>query len=73
MNKMKQLMAVIIALVVMAGCGKKVDVAFSTSTLNIAAEGESVEVTLTSNGDWTIDTYPEWLTVVLYRATVMPR
>ena len=60
---MKQLMAVIIALVVMAGCGKKVDVAFSTSTLNIAAEGESVEVTLTSNGDWTIDTYPEWLTV----------
>ena len=63
MNRMKRLLAAIIALVVMAGCGKKVDVALGTSALNIAAEGESVEVALTSNGDWTIDTYPEWLTV----------
>ena len=63
MNRMKCLLAAVIALVVMAGCGKKVDVAFGTSTLSIAAEGGSVEVSLTSNGDWTIDTYPEWLTV----------
>ena len=63
MNKMRCLLAAIVALVVMAGCAKKVDVALSTSTLNIAAEGESVEVTLTSNGDWTIDACPEWLTV----------
>lgn len=63
MNRMKCLLAAIIALIVMAGCGKKVDVAFGTSILSIAAEGESVEVALTSNGDWTIDTYPEWLTV----------
>lgn len=63
MNRMKCLLAAVIALVVMGGCGKKVDVAFGTSTLSIAAEGGSVEVSLTSNGDWTIDTYPEWLTV----------
>ena len=56
-------MAAIVALVAMAGCAKKVDVALGTSTLNIAAEGESVEVTLTSNGDWTVDVCPEWLTV----------
>ena len=34
-----------------------------TSTLNIAPEGESVEVVLTSNGDWTVDAYPEWIAV----------
>ena len=63
MNKMRCLLAAIVALIVMAGCAKKVDVALGTSTLNIAAEGESVEVTLTSNGDWTVDVCPEWLTV----------
>lgn len=63
MNKMRCFLAAIVALVVMAGCGKKVDVAWGTSSLNIAPEGESVEVALTSNGDWTIDAYPDWLTV----------
>lgn len=63
MNKMKCLLAAVVALVVMAGCGKKVDVTLGASTLNFAAEGESVTVALTSNGDWTVDSYPEWLTV----------
>ena len=63
MNKMRCFLAAIVALVVMAGCGKKVDVAWGISSLNIAPEGESVEVALTSNGDWTIDAYPDWLTV----------
>lgn len=63
MKKMKCLLAAIVALVVMVGCGKKVDVTLGTETLNFAAEGESVTVTLTSNGDWTVDTYPEWLIV----------
>jgi hypothetical protein len=63
MNKMRCFLAAIVALVVMAGCGKKVDVALGTTTLNLAAEGESVEVALTSNGDWTVDAYPDWLTV----------
>ena len=62
MNRIKYLLAAI-ALVVMAGCGKKVDVAFTNSSVAIAPEGESVEVALTSNGDWTVNTYPEWLTV----------
>lgn len=63
MNRMKYLLATIVALVVMAGCGKKVDVAFSTSSVTVAPEGESVEVALTSNGDWSVAAYPEWLTV----------
>ena len=63
MNKMKCLLAAFVVLVAMVGCGKKVDVALGTSTLNIAPEGESVEVALTSNGDWTIDVYPDWLAV----------
>lgn len=63
MNKRKCILAALVALVVMAGCGKKVDVALGTSTVSIAPQGDSVEVVLTSNGDWTVDAYPDWLTV----------
>lgn len=63
MNKRKCILAAFIVLVVLAGCRKKVDVALGTSTLNIAAQGESVEVALTSNGDWTVEAHPEWITV----------
>ena len=63
MNKKRCFLTVMVTLVVMAGCGKKVDVALDTSAVNFAPEGESVEVVLTSNGDWVVDTYPEWLTV----------
>ena len=62
MKRTRILFAVAI-LFVMASCGKKVDVALNSTALNLAAEGETVEVGLTSNGDWTIDDYPEWLTV----------
>ena len=61
---MKRLVWVFLAvLIMMVGCRKKVDVAFSTTTVEIAPEGATVEVTLTSNGDWSIDSYPEWLTI----------
>ena len=52
------------ALIVMAfGCGKKVEVSFASSEINMAPEGDTVEVVLASNGDWTVDSYSEWLTV----------
>ena len=61
---MKRLvLAAMAVLIVMAGCRKKVEVAFTTTTIEIAPEGATVEVALTSNGDWSIETYPEWLTV----------
>ena len=55
--------AVLAIFIIMVGCRKKVDVAFSSTTIEIASEGATVEVALTSNGDWSIESYPEWLTV----------
>ena len=64
MKTWKRLVWVVLAiLIMMVGCRKKVDVAFSTTTIEIAPEGATVEVVLTSNGDWSIDSYPDWLTV----------
>ena len=64
MKTMKRIaLAALAVLIVMAGCRKKVDVAFTTTTIGIAPEGAIVEVALTSNGDWSIVSYPEWLTV----------
>ena len=56
-------MAAIVVLAVFAGCGKKVDVAFTATNVTINPEGATVEAALTSNGDWSVDTYPEWLTI----------
>lgn len=63
MNKIKHLLAVIVILTIFAGCGKKVDVAFTTTTVAIIPDGATVEVALTSNGNWTVASYPEWLTI----------
>jgi len=63
MNKMRHLLAALIVLAVFAGCGKKVDVAFTTTNVTIDPEGATVEAALTSNGEWSVDTYPEWLTI----------
>jgi len=63
MNRTKHVLTVIIMLAVLVGCGKKVDVALSESSVSFAPEGATVEVALTSNGDWSVDAYPEWLTV----------
>lgn len=55
----------IVATVAMAlvGCRKPVEVSFANATVEVAAQGGSVDVTLKSNGDWTIDMMPEWVTV----------
>ena len=56
-------MTAIIALAVLVGCGKKVDVAFTESSVSFGSEEATVETALNSNGEWSVDTYPEWLTV----------
>lgn len=57
------MIALVGMLLLAASCVKKVDVAFSTPTANVAAEGGEVVASLTSNGDWMVDSYPDWLTV----------
>ena len=48
---------------VLAGCKKEVEVSLSKSSVSIAAEGDTMEVTLSSNGDWQVSGTAEWLTV----------
>ena len=64
--KMKNLKHIVLfaALIAIAvGCVKKVEVSFATSEVSVAPEGGAVEAVLTSNGDWTVASYPYWLTV----------
>lgn len=63
MKKLNILFVLACTMLLAASCGKKVNVAFPTSTVNVAAEGGEVVTSLTSNGDWTVDSHPEWLTV----------
>lgn len=45
------------------GCRKPVNVSFGVESLNIAAVGGTYTTELKSNGDWTIGSTAEWLTV----------
>ena len=63
MRKLNILFVLASVLMLAAGCGKKVNVAFTSSSVHVAAEGGDVVASLTSNGDWKVDSRPEWLTV----------
>ncbi|MBR4562725.1 MAG: BACON domain-containing protein [Bacteroidales bacterium] len=45
------------------GCRKPVEVSFGVESLNVTAEGGTYTAELKSNGDWTIGSTAEWLTV----------
>lgn len=63
MKKLNVLFVLACVMLIAASCGKKVNVAFTTAEVNVAAEGGEVISSLTSNGDWTVDSNPEWITV----------
>ena len=54
---------VLAALMFLASCGKKAEVSFLTDMVEMSPEGGSVEVELTSNGDWSVDQVSDWITV----------
>ena len=62
MKRTKTLLAVAV-LIVMASCGKKVEVSLSKSSIDFRPEGGDIEVALTSNGDWTATSSVEWIAV----------
>lgn len=62
MKRTKTLLAVAV-LIVMASCGKKVEVSLSKSSIDFIPEGGDIEVALTSNGDWTATSSVEWIAV----------
>ena len=63
MKKLNMMFALVALMLLAAGCGKEVNVAFTTSELTVVADGGEVTANLTSNGDWTVDAHPEWISV----------
>ena len=63
MNKLKNLLTLAFLLLMLVGCKKEAVIKFTTASVTIAAEGGETQAVLTSNGEWTVDSHPEWLTV----------
>lgn len=63
MKKLNVLFLLACMMIVAVGCQKKVNVTFTSSSIQVPAEGDEVWVSLTSNGDWSVDACPNWLTV----------
>lgn len=45
------------------GCRKPVEVSFEADTQEVNAQGDVLEIALKSNGEWTVATTAEWITV----------
>ena len=63
MKKLNYLLFVAVMAIAFVGCRKPVEVSFDAETQEIDAQGGSIEVALKSNGEWTINSTIEWITV----------
>lgn len=63
MKHLKYILLVAAVALSFIGCNKTIDVSFESSTQEIDAQGGSIELGLKSNGDWTINSTAEWLSV----------
>ena len=63
MKNLKCLLIVAAVAMALVGCRKPVEVSFGVASLEVEAQGGTVDVTLQSNGEWSIDAMPDWLTV----------
>ncbi len=63
MKKLKCLLFVAAVALSLVGCQKAVEVSFDGTEHEIEAQGGAVEVALKSNGEWTLVSSAEWLTV----------
>ena len=63
MKKLKCLLFVAVVALAFAGCRKPVEVSFAENAKEIAAVGETFEVGLKSNGEWTVTTSVDWVSV----------
>ena len=63
MKKLNVLFVLVCMMLLAVGCQKKVNVSFVSPSIHVTAAGEEVLVSLTSNGDWSVVSYPEWLSV----------
>ena len=63
MNKLKFFMFVAVLAFAAYGCRKPVEVSFVNNAFEIGAQGGVLEANLESNGEWNINSVPEWITV----------
>ena len=63
MKRLSYLLLVVAVAMAFAGCRKPVDVSFENTTQEIDPQGGSIEMALRSNGEWTINSSAEWITV----------
>lgn len=64
MKKLNYLLAALVVLAITVGCKKEVNVALNKTTMEVVAEGETFEIALTSNGDWTATSGADWISVM---------
>lgn len=63
MKQLKHFLFVMAVALSLVGCQKPIEVSFETSTQEMDAQGGTIEMALTSNGDWTIETNANWVVV----------
>jgi len=63
MKKLNIVFALVCITLLVASCGKKVEVSLSTNVIEFAPEGGSADIAVISNGDWNVSSYPEWITI----------
>lgn len=54
---------VVVAMMLLVGCGKDIEVRLSENSHEFEATGGTVEIMLESNGSWQIDACPDWISV----------
>lgn len=63
MKTPKYFLFVVAIAMMVAGCHKPVEVSFTTDSRLFEAQGGTAEIDLKSNGDWTIESSAEWISV----------
>lgn len=63
MKKLRYILLFAAVAFAVVGCRKPVEVSFASATQEVSAEGGSYEIALKSNGEWTVSTDAEWITV----------
>ena len=63
MKQFKYFLLVAAVALSIVGCNKTIEVSFENTTQEIDSQGGSMEIGLKSNGDWTIESTAEWLSI----------
>ena len=63
MKKLRYILLVAAVAFAVVGCRKPVEVSLEAATQELSAQGDTCEIALKSNGEWSVATNVEWITV----------